>query len=357
MAPSLSDLPVELVERIIDYLPHRDTLLYLRLISRDFSAKTSRLFGKAYFTTSTWKLGASSAKAIVHFSNCPDVATYLTSVTLTAPCGNNASYENIWTAKGIYSVKIARALSLFTQLRTLMLVNFDSVHNLKSSWNFFPAFVPNLYLPKLEALTLIEVDIETEDVIHLLKKHAQSIKELNFHSLNLLYKPDELVPGDETPWFDMLFSLESFKNNCEFMIASPKQAGRDAFFQPPLDSWWSAGEYEYMGLTILYMVDNSDDEDGMGDSHLVIEIKGDANWWKGVKILATFNLFNVLLVDVWEDEHLDTHPAEMGEDYWARRLKELLEQKDENRKQAAVKKMKAGVHGSRVRKIPGGNEF
>lgn len=108
------DLPVELVERVLDYLPHRETLLHLRLVSPSLNAKASRRFGKSYFTVSSWRLSRASAGGIVHLSHCPEVVSHLTIVALTAPCGHHAVYDDIWAAKAINPAKTLRALFVFT---------------------------------------------------------------------------------------------------------------------------------------------------------------------------------------------------------------------------------------------------
>lgn len=336
MAPSLDDLPVELVERIVDYLPHRETLLHLRLVSPNFNAKVARRFCKKYFSSSTWGLKSNSSRAIVHFSHCSDVAAHLTSVTLIAPCANHASYDNIWTAKSIESAKIARALSLFTEVKTLALMNFSSIQGLTNTTAFFRPFTSNLSLPKLQSHNLFQVDIEAVDVIQLLRKHEQTIEHVDLDCVDLRYPPDTDAPEHETPWFDLLHSMKGFKNHCSVGIEWAKQNGSDAQLEPSWEESMSNGEFTYKGMVIDSASDDPEDVYCQDDCHYMLKIRGDKDWWNCVSRLAAFNIFSIILGEQEEDEAM----WELEDEYWDRKIEECLQMKN---KSAAKRKKKAAA--------------
>lgn len=343
MAPSLDDLPVELVERVVDYLPHRETLLHLRQVSPSLNAKVTRCFCKTYFTSSLWRLKSTSSRAIVHFSHSPDVAAHLTTVVLTAPCANHANYDNVWMAKAIEPAKIARALSLFTEVKRLALNNFGSIQGISNTSAFFHPFVSNLKLPKLEILDLFQVDIEAGDVMQLLKKHDQTIKQIELDRVDLRYRPDTEAPEEETPWFDILYSMKDFKNHCKISIDWAKQNGEGAHLKPPWADWIEDAEHLCKGLSIDLMPDDPEDENWEGGLHVVIEIEGDENWWDGVRLIAAYNIFDIIPAPDEDEKWVDCHTWDLPMDYWHGKIGECLAKKAKlaaNRDKRAAKALK-----------------
>jgi hypothetical protein len=132
---TLSELPVELMDLITDFLPERGSLLNLRLVCKALCAKTARSFRKAYLTTASWRIRSTSARGIFYFSNNLDVVGYLTTVILQA---NN--FEDTWSVQGIDSMGLGTAVSRFSQLRRLDLINLRSAYGQEDSRPFFSVF-------------------------------------------------------------------------------------------------------------------------------------------------------------------------------------------------------------------------
>jgi hypothetical protein len=340
MAPRLDELPLELVDRIVDYLPHRDALLQLRLTCRELCAKTLDQFSKAYFSISTWTLGASNAKAISHFSTRPKVVSHLTCVTLKAPTKIRI-YDNFWRAKGINPTELANALTQFTQLRTLRLIDFGYSNGIKDSWSFFRLFVSNLSVPNLRSLQLTRVDIEKEDAIKLMRQFKDTIEVVVFEAVNLLYRSDtnEKRPEYYSPWSDALLAMKDTKNECQVTIEEPKENGSTASLGPTWDDWY--GEYEYKGLTIEYVPDDPDVEYNHYEEieeHLYIHIDGNSDWWKGVERICAFYLVRIIpSIEEEEDEYgepiwMYEEPSDM---YWDKKLEELLVVKNKEKEAAS----------------------
>lgn len=79
-------------------------------------------------------------------------------------------------------------IRLFPQLSHFTL-NFEYREDL----NRFSGFSPHLYIPKLEALTLGMMDCSGEDLADLLLRHRDSLREISFDSINLIF-------GTESSW-------------------------------------------------------------------------------------------------------------------------------------------------------------
>ncbi|QDS75978.1 hypothetical protein FKW77_004174 [Venturia effusa] len=323
MAPSLDDLPVELIERVVDYLPHRETLLHLRLVSPSLNAKVSRRFGEAYFTTSVWRLTGSNARAIVHFSHRPEVTASLSSVTLVAPCSKHTTYHDIWMAKSIDLAKINRALALFQNLRSLKLHNFGKTQGLQRTSDFFGLLSTKLHLPKLESLDLIQVDVDADFAIQLLENHNQTLTTLSLDNVDLRYN-ENAKAGFHTPWFDLLYSMKDFKNHCDVSIESAWENGKMTFLDPPWAEWpeFGDGVYVYKGLSINLVYTDLDDEEDSYDMHTEIWVKGDGEWWDGIKRLAAFYICSTVLGELSE---VGCHISELSDTYWDEKIAECLD--------------------------------
>jgi hypothetical protein len=282
MASKLSDLPVEMVERIVDYLPHRDTLLHLRLACRNLNAKTLCRFGKAYLSHSVWDLEPPKIKALTYYSNMPSMAFHVGTVLLTAPRAVQPAYENIWAAKGADPVKLGRALSRFPHLFKLGLQCF----HIYDSEDFLHDFVEHLWIQQLKEFEVTMSRMKAADVVLVLKRHRKTLNHLDFEALDLRAEPDEEEDEDEdmelngTPWSDVFEAMKKIKNDCEIEITTPRQFGKETL----MDMWESwEPTYVYRGLVMDLNLDDPD-QGYMNDppSHLSIHIEGDSEWRKGV---------------------------------------------------------------------------
>lgn len=357
ITPSLPTLPVELVEHILDYLPHRDTLLHLRLVCRDINAKISRRFAKAYFDEAVWRLSATSTKSIVSFTSCPDIASNITNIRLIAPSGCYGCYDNIWSAKNIDPAHIAKAFSFCTQADSLILSNLRGCY--EDSENFLSPFAQNLHFPKLKDLTLSNAKIHSETVILLQKKHCQTLESVKYHGVELINPKNEHRPCLQLiPWVDVLASMQSFKNNCSIHICAPNQVEGWTMLTPPWEDWQDASEvydgsarYQYMGLTIQEFLD--EDDKGLLENRIGIDIEGDAGWWKGVKRVLAYGIF-----ETYRDQYVNTEELPQldvldmyddDDEFWDQVYDDFMDLKKEWAREArkadfiAQKKGKAGA--------------
>jgi hypothetical protein len=338
---TLNDLPVELVDHVIDYLPCQDSLLHLRLVSRALCLKTSRNFSKTYFSASHWRLGSSAVRAITHFSKQPEVVANLISITLQAPL-RNRPYENIWTAKGIDPERLAKSISRFTQLRVLSLNHFGFM--IQDAWSFLRVFFENLMLQKLETLQINSCDIEYRDLIKLLRKHRNTIKTIDFDSLNLVFRSEsnKRRPKFHSPWSDVLLAMRQFRNNCSITLDQPNEDSMPAQLHPPWEDW--EGDYVYKGLTMEHIPDDNamedfdywEDEDGENE-HLYIHVHSNDDWRKGVERMCAFYLARIMHED-WEEEPIWGW-EDPGDAFWDEMFKEWSTQKQKTREKLVAKRV------------------
>lgn len=355
---------------MIDYLPERDSLLHLRVVSRDINAKVSRRFVRRYFHYAAWVLGPSGAKAIVHFCNRPDIASCITMICLDGPSlyDSRTTYNNIWTAKSIDPVRIGQALSLCTQVDSLTLKDFERRWESSGSGpnSFLRPFAQNVCMPKLGYLSIHNSNIDSQAIISLQKNHSQTLINVYYSNVELLFEKDEIHPGCETPWADVLTSMKSFKNNCSVAIVDPSQIRGHHKLEPPWADWQEYALQEYNkpcyrreGMCIKYASDEPDEEDGPGDVDFFfkVEIAEDSRWWENVKRLATYAMF-AALDDGLEDKEVYIMLDEYDDDdqFWDDKFNEFVAKKNrwarEARRAAAAlqKKQKKGKTGAVVKK-------
>lgn len=184
---NLSDLPMEMMERILDFLTNRESRLTLRRTCKNLCAKTLRSFSREYFNESCWTLNATNARAILHFSNSPEVASHLTSIGLIAPT-RARSHHNIWVAKDIDPTKLAIAISQFTQLRSSILDGF-SHPKLRGceARTFVRYFSKHLMAPVLDTLFLSVMAATQRDVTRLITSHENTLTNLHLKDVDLVY--------------------------------------------------------------------------------------------------------------------------------------------------------------------------
>ncbi|QDS70083.1 hypothetical protein FKW77_004828 [Venturia effusa] len=284
MTKTLSDLPLETIEHIVDYLPNRDALLYLRQSSKDLCAKTLRQFSKVYFTNVEWRLNASNARAICHFSTRPLVVEHLASIELTAPASGGRSYDNFWKAKNINLTDLATALSRFSHLRDLKLVGFGSGNGHKDGGYFMHILVTHLATNRLEQLRLHDIALIEKDAVELVKKSHRKIKKFSLIRVDLIFKNSSAFAENEPypPWSQLLLAMECFLNHCEVAIETPRVDGAHYFICPP---WGTLdfSKYQWKGLTIEHL-DNDDDDEPLA----LIHIADNSDWWEGIKRACIF---------------------------------------------------------------------
>jgi len=210
MAPLLCDLPVELVERVVDFIPHPDTILHLRFTCRELNNKTLRCFSKAYLAHKEWALGPTRARALHHFSTIPAMAEFVTSVFIYAP-RSNRTYENFWLAQGVEPVKLAIALSQFTQMHILAVVNFAPQNSGQDYPTFLHDFAQHLWIQKLEELRLCEVEMKAADTALILRRHRKTLKTLYLDNLDISSGPDPELLYCAIPWSDVFEAMKTIK--------------------------------------------------------------------------------------------------------------------------------------------------
>lgn len=335
---NLSDLPTELVERVLDFSPC-ESRLTLRRTCKNLCVKTSRSFCLEYFTDLEWTLSAANARALVHFSQNSEVVSHLTALQLVAP-RRARNHDNIWVAKDIDPAKLAINISQFTQLRTLVLDGF-SRPGLKQfeATTFVRQFSKHFVAPLLHTLCLSSIEASQRDITKLITSHTKTLTRLHLKRVNLNWtksQEHEKRPRYHSPWSDLLLSIRCLMNDCEIQIDQAYNDGADTYLSVPR---WKAdmfGKWEAKdcGLTVSHehwdldrSVNPFSSDSGWEPS---ISIVCNSKWRKGVEIVSVFHLFDLLYYDEGCIEEAGLNGVKRGasDEVWQKILENLLNEKE-----------------------------
>lgn len=342
---NLSDLPTELVERILDLSPNCESRLTLRRTCKNLCAKTLRSFRLEYFTDLKWTLSAANVRPKLQLFQSlfqsAEVVSHLTSLKLVAPQRAH-NHGNIWVAKDIDPAKLATAMSQFTQLRTLELDGFShpKLHDSEAS-TFVRQFSQHFKAPMLATLRLTYMEAAQPDVTRLITNHANTLTQLDFHHVNLHWIESQKHgkrPRCHSPWSDLFLAIRCLNNNCEVRINNVYDDGIDTYLGPPA----ALGEWRTKDCGVTITMKTWDNDDGTikvfkGESiwEHIIYIKGNSKWRKGLEMLSAFCLADVLYYHQHRVEEADLDAAlkdDAGDDIWQTLVEKLLNEKEQRMK-------------------------
>ena len=296
----LDKLPQELVDRILDFLPNRDTLLMLRAACLQLAAKTEKKFVKEYYAIKRWALTPIGWKDFIAFAKQhPRLASSVTNASLIAPHTCHP-YESYPLAKG-WGTGDALAVSCSKlQNITSLSLNF---FNFVGSQEWLHGLCTELRLPHLGHLFIEGMSVEDIDLVAVLKRHKKKLHHIMLDRVNVhggwnewaadwAEEASDPEAGDmfRTPWsrvFQALVKLESDK--CAIFIDRPVDRGREIDFfdleNNDLDDFDDSHPcMSFYGTTVHLVRDNPHDDDDL-DMHVEIAVQGDEHWRKGVRRL------------------------------------------------------------------------
>ncbi|TID19529.1 hypothetical protein E2P81_ATG06696 [Venturia nashicola] len=309
----LSYLPMELVE-LIFHFSSPESHHNIRRTCPSLYAKTLRSFGLKYLPHSTWNLDQTTA-AIFDFLNLPEVVTRLSSLVLRAP--TRAPIErnvpipqdkNIWNAKSIDPAEVAKAISRFSQLTQLVLVQFQHPYLSDSEVRTFGRlFSKHLMVQSLGTLCLTHVHATPRDMTRLIANHGTTLTSLQFRHLNLICtRPDVYgrPPLYHSPWSDLLLAIgRELDHGCRIYIECPRADGEPARLLP---RWMATGGHFHAlncGLCISGIISYTDE---WFEDDQIIYTQGDVcyrnqrvavhgnKWRTAIRMLSAFNLVSIL---------------------------------------------------------------
>jgi hypothetical protein len=295
MAPTLSGLPTELVERIVSRLPNRDSLLHLRRINREHAAKTSRCFAEKYFATSAWSLNSRFNRIMTEISVRPDIVPYMITIRLNGPWGKCMDYDNVILSKGLDPKLLAGVLSRLPRLKSLELLHFE----FNGSIHFFHELVGRLVLQRLEWLRLSQCTINHKTLAKLLKEHKQILNDLELDNINLEAKRKQC--GHDRPWRTVLSAMLEIENDCGIEIENPKEIGHNAEL-----SLWDDPDKDLNDLSIVCIREDEYDDDTWFTNY---QIARDSRWRSGIRYMIKcyeYHVYDLECIEspayCWESE-------------------------------------------------------
>ena len=211
MAVSLPDLPVELIYRIFNFIPsEEDAIIQVRETCRALAFKTTELFARQYFSSSSWPVTRRTVSALTRISKNKFLNPALKDITLFRYTDKyQKSKSRYSTAKGIDIKELSRSLRTLTNLRSLHLADFDFIRIEK----FVSGLLATLSLPSITDFGLLRINIYASDLQEFIALHSNTIKTVVFDDLNLT----------KGAWSELLSSLTQLKDVKLIRIRKPKQ--------------------------------------------------------------------------------------------------------------------------------------
>lgn len=342
----LDRLPAELVDRICDFLPERDTLLHLRAACRDLLAKTSETYGKLYWKRISWILSPAGWKEFTKFaSEHSHLTPHVTNLALVAP-DSQATYNNYILAKGWgRSTILADSTTMLGNLHVLRLLDFD----FKGSQVYLRDFCRTVYLPVLAHLEVFDMVIDDVSLATLMEVHEKTLHHVILADVDVhggWNEEAQWVENDSgsedgekyrTPWMRVFEAMLLFENQCGVHISKPRHMGKYVGLMDlddmTLVEHINRGEpgYDFYGTTIRLVPQSTDGEDANEPMCLSISIKSDPEWKKGVDRLMDMYSYSV------NDPDGDTTPPWYDEiddavEYTIKRLRKERKTRDNARR-------------------------
>lgn len=329
----LDNLPAELVDRICDFLPHRDALLHLRATCRDLAAKTNERYGKLYWLNRRWLLTPSGWKQLSTFAEeHASIHSYMTTLSLVA-VDSCRCFDSYTLAKGWgSSTELASTCSKLQTLKTLQLEYWK----FQGAKEYVTGFCKTVKLPSLFHLHIDELVVEDVDLARLISNHKDTLHQVVLKDVDVYGGMNEYVadlagdcddPEDadpyRTPWTRVFEALLKIKDECGIQIDKAKHRGEVvdwignlslADYDP--DFGW--GGY---GMSIEPVLEDPDDEN-CEEFWCSVKIARDEQWKKSV-----YHMMQMYEYPIYDPDR-DGTPVwfEQGEDQVEACIKRLEEE-------------------------------
>jgi len=161
MALSLPDLPVELINHALNFIPSEENaIIPVRENCRALALKTTEIFAREYFSWGSWRLTRRAVSALTGISKNKFLNPTLKHITLFRYINE---YEPDWRyslAKGIDIKELGQSLQTLANLRSLYLANF----NFRGSENFLSDLLATLSLPLITDFGLLKILVHAGDL-------------------------------------------------------------------------------------------------------------------------------------------------------------------------------------------------
>jgi len=222
MALSLPDLPVELIYRILNFIPSKENaIIQVHETCRALALKTTEPFARKYFSSGSWRLTRRTVSALTGISKNKYLNPALKDITLFRYTNEYEYGLRYSLAKGIDVKELGQSLQTLANLRSLNLADF----NFKGSQNFLGDLLATLSLPSITDFGLLKVLVHASDIGKFITLHSNTIKTVVFDEL-------DLIAPAKGAWTGLLSSLTCLKDVELVHIRKPLKCGTYVRFEP-----------------------------------------------------------------------------------------------------------------------------
>ena len=235
MALSLPDLPVELINYVLNFIPSKvNAIIPIRETCRDLASKTTEIFAREYFSSGSWPVTRRNVSALTGISKNIFLNLALERVTLFRYINKYEYGSKYSLAKGIDVKELGQSLTALANLRSLCLADF----NFRGSDDFLGDLLATLSLPSITDFKLSKALVHARGLRKFISLHSNTIKTVVFDEL-------DLTAPAEGAWSGLLRSLFRLKDVKLIHIRKPLKCGdfvrfdiKDSTFQKYVD--WDA---------------------------------------------------------------------------------------------------------------------
>ena len=240
MVLSLPDLPVELLNHALNFIPSKENaIISVRETCRTLALKTTEIFARKYFSRVSWRLTRRTVSALTRISKNKYLNPAVTHIILFRYINKYEPKSRYSLAKGIDIKELGQSLQTLANLRSLCLADF----NFKGSENFLSDLLATLSLPSITHFELSKILAHASNLQKFIALHSDTIKSVEFDEL-------DLTAPAKGAWSGLLSSLTWLKDVKLIYIRKPLKRGYFVRFEPK-DTEYSTFE-RYVELDTTY---------------------------------------------------------------------------------------------------------
>jgi hypothetical protein len=223
MVLSLPGLPVELIERTLNFIPSEENaIIPVRETCRALALKTTEIFARKYFSQGSWRLTRRTVSAIIGISKNKFLNPTLEHITLFRYVNEYQESDSRYSlAKGIDIRELGQGLQTLANLRSLYLADF----NFRGSKRFLGDLLATLSLPSITDFGLSKILVHADSLRKFIALHSGTIKTVVFDEL-------DLTGPAKGAWSELLDSLTWLKDVKLIHIRKPLKCGDFVRFEP-----------------------------------------------------------------------------------------------------------------------------
>ncbi|OCK99504.1 uncharacterized protein K441DRAFT_217341 [Cenococcum geophilum 1.58] len=282
MALSLPDLPVELINHTLNFIPSKkNAIIQVRETCRALALNTTGIFARECFSSGSWPLTQRTISALTGISKNKFLNPALKEIILFRYTNKYQKSDSRYSmAKGIDIKELGQSLQTLTNLRSLHLADFNFIGFEK----FVGGLLATLSLPLITDFRLSEINIHASDLRKFIALHSDTIKTVVFNELNL-------TTPKKGAWSGLLNSLTQLKDVKLIHIHKPIQYHCFVRFEPEdicdptferCVDWYT--QYD-CGCDSCSDYAREDHHAVFGDYRLGMDVKKGV-WTRGLKLMA-----------------------------------------------------------------------